>query len=848
MEELRRMLALINDQDPQVRRYAISQLELLAEGQEDDEVMEALRAATSDPVLLVSHQANRTLAALLNRSFGAPLFDVAPLPGPPSTKGTSFEGVPVARLREAGLATIRPLVQRLMVFARGHDPEVAKRAIIALGKIAEPTALEILSQTVVNPQLAKVSAAALAQLGLPEVLEPFLSAATNPEPAIRQHALLELGRYADSRAWDVLTANVSHPNPSIRANVAVALGEWSDRAASLPCLLKLLDDREIWVVLEVLRVLAGFDSPRAAEAVAARYRTATDGHVRATVISTLGRIGQATAMPTLEEALADPNDRIRANAVEAISGLKQQPDRVIALITPLLKDDSNRARANAAMAVFPHNGELAVATVEKMLTSEDVWFRASAAYCLGRMKTPTALARLGRLIGEEREAEVLTQAIRALESGTDSRAAGPLVKLLDHPSSNIRARAARIVGRLRDRELAGLLPQKFLVENDGTVRSALISAIGALAESRDLSFVVQALEKDTDPRVQANAMVVLATRGGLSALPSIRPFVSSTHNRLKANAVMALFSHGEFEVVPAILTMLDAAFPRQFYSAIFVVGEIGRTLRYLHLPQAGVTLLHSLKALYLSSSGVPSREAVPRPIPVKVADGSISLEERVEKLLGAVAGFTRDLALPQVEAIVREGGGPLLTMLAQRFKAQGEMTPEYRQALEEIVRAERDFLGPAIELATHYSKERDGAAMLRSYLAAYERRLALLREQVATTRELVEANRRSEALLSLKDLVKSMPITTDAHARLGRLYLSLRYYVKAARHLFLAHLENPSDQDIGYDYAVACFHRGELDLARTICQEVVRNGSERSVGCQKAKRLLAVLKEQGGGG
>lgn len=831
MEELDRMLALVQDRDPQIRRYAISQLQVLAEGHDEDEVMDALRGALSDPVPLVSHQANRTLAHFLNRS-------VAPVaPRDASASSATYEGVPLAKLREAGLRLLHPLVEKLVECAGAGDVEVAKRAIIALGKLGEPTALEPLSRAIRNPHLAKVAAIALAQLDAASVLEPLLAAADDPEPAVRQHAVLELGRFADPRALDALLASRANPHPSVRANVAVALGEFADRSASLRTLLKMLEDREIWVVLEVVLALSRLADPAACEALLAKFHTAADEHVKATTIAALGRMGLKQAQATCEAALGDNNDRVRANAVEALVQVGAGPETLGAKLAPLLKDPSNRVRANAAVGLFPSRPDEALETVDEMLSSDDVWFRASGAWALGRMNGPGPLTRLVRLLSEEAAGEVLFQAIKAIESYRDARAVEPLVKLLDHSQASIRARAARLLGRLEDRSLFQPLSQKFMLENDCQVRAQLVSALGPLLEARDLSFVQAALEKDPEPRVQANALTVLSARGGLTALSMIRPFVASTHNRIKANAVLALFNHGEFEVVSTLHTMLSAAHPKQFYSAIYVVGEIGRTLRHLRGPSADVHLLSSLRALHLNSSGVTARQPA---VPPRVGTGGPSREERLEKLIFASLLKT---AREGDEATGAED--PLAALLAHRLGGPQEMDDAYRALLERLVAGEPDFLNPGLELASFASRQREAPAMIAAYLTAYARKLALVEEHLKTTRELFESGKHSEAITCLKELAQSVPLKGDAHQRLGRMYLALKLPARAMRHLLLAHVENPADVETTYDYACACYQRGAHALARTLCQEIVRLATDAAPALAKAKRMLAAIKEQG---
>jgi tetratricopeptide (TPR) repeat protein len=137
--------------------------------------------------------------------------------------------------------------------------------------------------------------------------------------------------------------------------------------------------------------------------------------------------------------------------------------------------------------------------------------------------------------------------------------------------------------------------------------------------------------------------------------------------------------------------------------------------------------------------------------------------------------------------------------------------------------------------------------MISSYIVAFERVITMLTELLGSCKEMMASGKRTEAMAFLKEMIHMLPLRADLHAHLGKRFLGLKMYDKAFRMLFLAHVENPTDIDTCYDYACACFHRGDLALARVLCQEILRYGPETSPIQARAKRLMAVLKEQGAG-
>ena len=60
-------------------------------------------------------------------------------------------------------------------------------------------------------------------------------------------------------------------------------------------------------------------------------------------------------------------------------------DPVIAekMLKPYLSDPNNRVRANACVAIYQYNPEIAIDTLEKMASSHDKWMRLSTAWAVG---------------------------------------------------------------------------------------------------------------------------------------------------------------------------------------------------------------------------------------------------------------------------------------------------------------------------------------------------------------------------------------------------------------------------------------------------------------------------------
>ncbi|MBI4867295.1 MAG: HEAT repeat domain-containing protein [Candidatus Wallbacteria bacterium] len=843
------MLALTGDPDPQIRRYALSQIELLADSADEEEILETLRNATRDPVPIVSHQANRSLTALLQKSMARPSRGLgAGTSGVhDAVEGGAFEGVPIARLREAGLQVLQPCLEHLHSFATGSNPDLAKKAILALGKIASPTSLPIFRNSVLTTSLAEVTALALSELDHPSAIDLLLQAAASNDVLIKQHAVLELGRFNDSRALELLLAHAAFPDPAVRANVATALGEHEDRKATCEPLIRLIGDPMVWVALYALKAIGAVKDSRATEAVVARFRTTTDRHIKASAIMTLGFIGNLAAVPAVTAALRDPDDRVRANAIEALDRMALAPKEKSQQIRPLLSDPNNRVVGNAAVSIAQEDLKLALTTIASMLKNPDKWFRASAAWCLGKIQSPQSPQWLLRLTKTEAEPEVLAVALKSLEHYPSSDVAAQVIGLLEHEEPSIRSHAARLLGLVADTSNLKTVFDTYQRETEPVVRAALVNAMGRLAGPSDLLYLTECL-RDQEPRVQANAIegiMASAGAGGPDVIPHIRPFVASTNNRLKANAVLALWQQGEVAIVRELEKMLDPANSRQCFSAIYVVGEIGKSLRFLASGPRKPLLLSALKSVSGLLDKGPSTEDALR----KLGRGGRSLyvRERAEAILAELqAGRAEEARQLLGEAVSEMPGEWVWTYLQARMDHPGKTSEARGAILEKDSQLRKDFIGPNLELATLYSSRQETGRLVDAYLKAFEIRLSLLEEQVRISRWLLEKGRVQEAYTTLKFLVSQSPIPTDTHFQIGKMLLFQSRPEDALDHLFRAHVEDPASAEIAYYYARACAKCGHTGLARELLRRVMDSVKEREAPIyQKAHKLYQGM-ETGG--
>jgi len=176
---------------------------------------------------------------------------------------------------------------------------------------------------------------------------------------------------------------IAHPTPQAGPEPAFpdnlhqdvrAIIEQAQEVSSSP-------EQDRWAAIRVLDMLsAAGDFSKLLPVIAAFVRHA-DPHVRSKAALLMGRASHTLAW--VEHALQDPNDRVRANAIESI--WRVSLPCALPLLQRGLADPSNRVAVNAAVGLHLLGDTAGTEALERMANHEDPSFRASAAWAMGML-------------------------------------------------------------------------------------------------------------------------------------------------------------------------------------------------------------------------------------------------------------------------------------------------------------------------------------------------------------------------------------------------------------------------------------------------------------------------------
>lgn len=184
------------------------------------------------------------------------------------------------------------------------------------------------------------------------------------------------------------------------------------------------------------------------EMFARRIREEKSPQVRASMIALLGEREARDFLPLIRQHITDPDDRVRANAVDSIQRLGSEED--IPRLLELQDDTSNRVQANVITAVWRLGRLYFPERLSEMLASDDERMRASAVFAIGEVQPPDAAERLTQAISDT-HVLVRCNAARSLHRMGDSSSLQKLTSMLADPEDKVRQCVTRALLAAGDR-------------------------------------------------------------------------------------------------------------------------------------------------------------------------------------------------------------------------------------------------------------------------------------------------------------------------------------------------------------------------------------------------------------
>ncbi len=318
-------------------------------------------------------------------------------------------------------------------------------------------------------------------------------------------------------------------------------------------------------------ILGQLSVPEATRALVSVLKD-SDQLVRAAALRALTRAQAASALLDVAVRLNDPEPEVRVQAVEAIQGLAEYPDGLLAHLRPLLKDTDPAVQARVAVALLRVGPDAeARDLLRQMAATGTLEARLAALTALGEWGDMEAF----ELVAVELEDSGAPSAIRRAAVSAllhmdrnGSRAGGPLILALGDGDPAVQRAAARALGQIGPSVID---PVMSALSNPALEEGALqaleeFSSLPVIPSIRDYAHrhVSQALHYQSLYRVAATTSSIPAVERRQLLTDSLR--ARAVHEGVKALRATALL--GEPESILLAIDNLKSSNPVQRANAL----------------------------------------------------------------------------------------------------------------------------------------------------------------------------------------------------------------------------------------------------------------------------------------
>ena len=430
------------------------------------------------------------------------------------------------------------------------DANVVVSAIEALGRIGSSAAIEPLIALMRTREFFRAFAAlqVLSRASDPRAIAPIAELLS--DDTFRFEAIHALGRSGSAQALRPLAAIMRNADRPTTIAIALAVAELTERATWIGA--EEAVRTELIVTFAPLRAhfLAALPGAAAAE--------------RRALAALLGRIGDASTIPTLLTLARDPDVGLDARRAIVELGAAHQDELVDALA-----DDDARIRVAILPAIRAAG---AAPAVRGLLADPDPEVRARACETLARLGDVVSVSSLFDALGDHspRVAHAATSAIQSL--GTVETVPRALVALAG-PRLDVRRHALRILAYLGPRE--AFQPVLAAIRDGADARSCEL-AVGALAAIDDPRVDTELARLARDPRdeIRAAVMRAAAARSAPALVPVLEAALADDSAWVRYYACQGIGRMTPAGAIPAVTARLADPAPHVRIAAIEALAHL----------------------------------------------------------------------------------------------------------------------------------------------------------------------------------------------------------------------------------------------------------------------------------
>ena len=376
--------------------------------------------------------------------------------------------------------------------------------------------------------------------------------------------------------------------------------------------------------IKAIKNAAAQKSPKTLDRLLKLLDEEESGRVRGTALLAVGLLGGAGQISVFSKYIRDPDPNVRLNCVKALTYMDEAITYPLFVVS--LNDSTPQVASRSYGFLRKLGKENIIALLKTMAQARHRWMRKAVAKACGRLNTPEVIPILRELASREK-GDIRTYAVKSLKTLTDlgNQQAQAVLGTMKDVADKIVAQAsqaenlsvstpnapkAKSEGHIIATRSAGfIIPagQKDLplnadspsdrmnalqeivdegdparipevltrlrIEKNLKVKAALLAALGQLGGDEEVDHIKLYLEHP-DARIRATAVENIGKLSPDNMVQLLNPFLVDEDNRTAANAIVALGDCPEVQLLPPLERLAQSKKVNHRKSAIYAILQL----------------------------------------------------------------------------------------------------------------------------------------------------------------------------------------------------------------------------------------------------------------------------------
>lgn len=439
-----------------------------------------------------------------------------------------------------------------------------------------------------NPSIREAAAASLKRIGelskgccKETVVPPLIKALEDNNARVREEAAKALAYYKDSRAVDPLIRALKDKDPWVRLNAVYSLGELRAKEAVSP-LLELLNDDSDWrnkfvqqecvITIRKIRWITILDK----KVTAVLMQKAQDDYLKAEIIKTLGVFQAEEAKDIFIEATKDSDEKVRKEALDALSRLPRRDEKTVQIFKNLLKDPSAEVRTKAVEFLGSPWNNTDVKPLIEALQDSSKKVQEKAIVSLSNYRDEKILDAIVPLFSSE-DQHIRNLAAKTFESVTEKTGKERVyiyrkdgIRYISENKSEI-PKGVSVNERIIHSNAVDKLINA-LNNPDPKVKLTVLQIIWGFEDKRIEEQLIRFLDNPS-PLIKQRAIALLPNTGGDKAIPRLIEALNSGDRNVRIEAAKALGEYQDRRALEPLIGRLNDNDPGVREATITSLGK-----------------------------------------------------------------------------------------------------------------------------------------------------------------------------------------------------------------------------------------------------------------------------------